>query len=39
MLKANRSIGRIEKNAGRIEIFKRSEVPLRLKLWTAKLIP
>jgi hypothetical protein len=39
MLKANRSIGRIEKNAGRIEIFKLSAVPLRLKLWTAKLIP
>jgi len=39
MLKANRSVGRIENNAGRIEIFKRSAVPLRLKLWTAKPIP
>lgn len=39
MLKANRSIGRIEKNAGRIEIFKLSAVSLRLKLREAKLIP
>jgi hypothetical protein len=39
MLKANRSIGRIEKNVGRIEIFKLSAVSLRLKLREAKLIP
>ena len=39
MLKANRSIGRIEKNAGRIETFNPSAAPLRLKLWMAKLIP
>jgi hypothetical protein len=39
MLKANQSIGRIEKNAGRIEIFKLSAASLRLKLREAKPIP